>query len=309
MTGGTGSYSVLCGAGNDNLTGGDGGDAMNGGTGNNTYTYTAINTADSGETITFNTTVGATETIAVTAGAGIAMDLTAVNGGALLTGLDAVTMAAADDVTFLASQVTGLTIAATGTGGAVENLTVNGATGTVDDTIDLSNVTLTNAAVVVSAGAGADTVTANAGGGSFTLGAGADTFTAGAGADVVVVGNTDSGITVATADTITSFTTGADTLSLGVVGVLVNAGGGTTAENYTEAAAAVADFAAAFTAANTAIAAANVTETTATVFYNLQYDATNGYLFEDTDADGDADQVMILTGITDATLAPGDIVA
>jgi len=70
-----------------------------------------------------------------------------------------------------------------------------------------------------------------------------------------------------------------------------------------------ADFAAAFTAANTAVAAANTTETTATVFYNLQFDATNGYLFEDIDADGDVDQVIILTGIDNTSLAPADIVA
>ena len=231
------------------------------------------------------------------------MDLTAVNGGALLTGLDAVTLAAGDDVVFLASQVTGLTIGVTGTNAATDLFTVNGATGTVNDTINLSGVSLTTAGVSVAAGAGADTITANAGGGAFNFGTGADTFTAGAGTDAITIGDTDSGITVATADSITGFLSGTDTLTLGLIGDnTANTG------NYVEAGAAVADFAAALAAANTGLAVLNSTSAAATL-YNFQFDATNGYLFEDTDSDGDADQVIILVGETNATIAHSDIIA
>ncbi|MED7677133.1 hypothetical protein GN286_04175 [Rhodobacteraceae bacterium IMCC15231] len=299
MTGGTGNDTLIGGGGNDNLTGAAGADALIGGLGNNTYTF---NTGDvvSGDTITFNQTVGATETI-VTA---TATDLSLLNGGALLTGLDTMTLTAG--ATVVASQVTGLTLAANGSAG--NDLTVNGTANA--DTLDLSNVTMGAVTdTIIATGNGDDVITGTNLIDGITGGAGADTMTGGAAADVFTIGNTDSGITVATADTITDFVSGADTIALGVLGVLVNAGGGTTAENYTEAGAAVADFAAAFTAANTAVAAANTTETTATVFYNLQFDATNGYLFEDIDADGDVDQVIILTGIDDTTLAPADIVA
>jgi Ca2+-binding RTX toxin-like protein len=310
MTGGAGNDTLIGGAGDDNITGGDGADALQGGLGSNTYTYVAAATADSGETITFNTTTGATETISVTDGAGtqIVLDATAINGGALLTGLDAISLGAADDITLLGAQVTGLTVAVTGTGGAVETVTVNGATGTVDDTIDVSNFTLTNAALTVSGGAGADTITGGAGIQTITGGAGADTMTLGddTAADVVVIGNTDSGITVATADTITDFESGSDQLSLGLAGSTTT----NATENYGEAGAAVADFAAALSAANNALATLNSNGvTTAATLYNFQFDATNGYLFEDITGDGTADQVIILTGITDGDIAHTDIVA
>ena len=134
--------------------------------GNNTYTYNAAATADSGETITFNQTAGATETITVDNGAGtqIAVDLSLVNGGALLTGLDAITLGATDDVTLLGGQVTGLTVAVTGTAAGTDIVTINGATGTVADTISTANLTsaLANAGMVITTGAGADTITGGA---------------------------------------------------------------------------------------------------------------------------------------------------
>jgi Ca2+-binding RTX toxin-like protein len=310
MTGGSGNDTLIGGAGNDNITGGDGADALQGGLGNNTYTYTAAATADSGETITFNTTTGATETIVVddgVAGTQIAVDLTAVNGGAVLTGLDTITMGTLDDVTLLASQLTGLTVAINGVAAANNVATVNGTTSA--DTIDLSNViNAATAAMSVNGLAGNDTITAGTGIQTITGGAGADTMTLGddTDADVVVIGNTDSGITLATADTITDFESGSDQLSLGLAG-------STTAdatENYGEAAAAVADFAAALSAANNALATLNSNgTTTAATLYNFQFDATNGYLFEDITGDGTADQVIILTGITDGDIAHTDIVA
>ena len=74
-----------------------------------------------------------------------------------------------------------------------------------------------------------------------------------------------------------------------------------------EAGAAVADFAAALAAADIALAALNGTSA-ATQLYAFQFDGTNGYLFIDTDSDGDADQVIVLAGVTSAGFSAADIV-
>ena len=75
-----------------------------------------------------------------------------------------------------------------------------------------------------------------------------------------------------------------------------------------EAGAAVADFSAALAAANAALASLDGTSA-ASRLYAFEFDGTNGYLFIDTDSDGDADQVVILTGVTDAGISAGDIIA
>ena len=154
--------------------------------------------------------------------------------------------------------------------------------------------------------AGNDTFVGTNGIDTITGGTGADTMTGGGAADVfIIAAATDSGLTVTTADTIKDFATGVDKVQLGLAG---NNTANNAAENYGEAGAAVADFAAALGAANTALAVLNSNgNTNAAALYNLQHDATNGYLFIDTDSDGDADAVVILTGITNATFAHSDI--
>ena len=98
---------------------------------------------------------------------------------------------------------------------------------------------------------------------------------------------------IASADEITGFATGSDKLQLGVAGI---------AGNSNEAGGAVADFTAALAAADAALGG--------TVVYAFQWDASNGYLFEDTNADGTADQVIVLVGVTGATFdATTDIIA
>ena len=127
---------------------------------------------------------------------------------------------------------------------------------------------------------------------TITGGLGADAMSGGANNDVFVIGNSDSGLTLLTADTISDFGVGSDDLSLGV------AGSGT---NYLEAGAAVADFDTALIAADAAL--------NGTVIYSFQWDATSGYLFEDSNSDGTADQVIVLTGINNTEIASGDILA
>lgn len=157
----------------------------------------------------------------------------------------------------------------------------------------------------LSALAGADSLAGEGGTDTLAGGSGMDHLAGGAGSDVFVFGITDSGLTEATADRITDFATGSDRLSLGVAG---NAAAGTG--NYVEAGAAVTDFAAALAAAETALSALNGTAGGASArLYAFEFDASNGYLFIDTDSDGDADQVIVLTAITSAGIAGSDIIA
>jgi hypothetical protein len=78
--------------------------------------------------------------------------------------------------------------------------------------------------------------------------------------------------------------------------------------NYVEAGAAVASFSAALTAANAALATLNGTSAAAEL-YSFQFDAANGYLFDDTDGDGAADQVIVLAGIDNNEFAHSSIIA
>ena len=159
-----------------------------------------------------------------------------------------------------------------------------------------------NGTDVLLAGDGDDNLFGQGGTDELNGGAGADSLDGGGGADTFTIGNSDSGITLATADTINDFGDGADKLKLGLAG---DTTGGDV--NYVEAGAAVADFAAALTAANTALAALNGTST-AIELYAFQFDATNGYLFDDVNSDGIADQVIVLTGINNTEIAATDII-
>jgi len=125
-----------------------------------------------------------------------------------------------------------------------------------------------------------------------TAGAGADTLTGGAGKDkFVVIG---AGITAATVDTITDFVTKVDTLDFtGAV-----AGSST---NYSEALAAVADFATALAAANVAL--------DGTVKYNVQQIGSDSYVFADNAGTGSATEVVKLVGVSLTGIEFGDIVA
>jgi hypothetical protein len=120
-------------------------------------------------------------------------------------------------------------------------------------------------------------------------------------ADTYIIGDSDSGNTEAAADTISAWDV-SDTLVMGYGG---------HATNYSEAVAVVASFAAAQTAAATAIALLNTNDGvggTEPEFYNFQWTATNGYLFEDTNGDGTIDQFVIMTAADNTMISSANFV-
>lgn len=154
----------------------------------------------------------------------------------------------------------------------------------------------------------ADTLTGNSGVNVLTGNTGADTF---------VIGNTDSGVTLDTADTIADFTSLTDLLKLGTAGDATVGTGNlvqSTADYDDDSAGNVngtinaTEFATILTAANIALATLNTTSV-ATELYAVigDTDTGNGYLFVDTDSNGTANEVIILTGTT--AIAAADIIA
>lgn len=169
--------------------------------------------------------------------------------------------------------------------GGTGNLEIEGGAG--DD-----NITTLAGDDQIEGGAGDDTISSGTGDDTVTGGTGTDAITLGGGTNVVVVDDGDSGITAVTADSVTGFVSGTDTLSLGTAG---------TAANYVEATGTGA-FAACLAAANAAM--------DGTVLYYADDDGIDTFVFEDSDGDGTADQGIILTGITTgAGFALTDIVA
>jgi Ca2+-binding RTX toxin-like protein len=231
--------------------------------------------------------VSGTDTVRVTA----TTNLT----GVTFSNIDAVSLADGVTATFAGSQISGQTWAVSGAaGGGTETLAVTAAFGA---SVNLSGLTgLTDLSVTLTGAGGAETLTGSTAADRITGGAGADSLTGGGGADVFVFVGLQSGITAVTADVIGDFGAG-DALSLGL------AGDGT---NYVEAAMPEADFAAALAAADLALAALNGTSS-ATQLYAFEFDGTNGYLFVDTDSDGDADQVIILTGVDNTEISAAAI--
>ncbi|MBX7230056.1 MAG: hypothetical protein K1X48_10685 [Burkholderiaceae bacterium] len=138
-------------------------------------------------------------------------------------------------------------------------------------------------------------------------GAGRDVMNGGGGSNIFEFKGADSTLDLATADIVNGFDSGKNIVRLfnpdGKEFVAVAAGVGI---NYIKAALSdvptsggkVANFTEALTAANKALSAlnANISASTGSLV-TFQYDANNGYLFQDVDGNGTADQVIILTGI------------
>ncbi|QQD18850.1 tandem-95 repeat protein [Spongiibacter nanhainus] len=154
---GLGGDDVIIGTdGNDTIIGGGGADNMTGGLGDNTYVFTTGSVV-AGETITFNN--AGTETLRVNS----STEFFALNNGARLSAVDAITIVEGQTASFLVNQLSGnaAPVVSGNTGGAVETLEIHGTDSA--DTIDLEALqfTISNTApvmVAVDAGVGADTV-------------------------------------------------------------------------------------------------------------------------------------------------------
>lgn len=277
----------------DTITGGAGADSLSGGAGADVFVYAGAGDIAAGESVNGDS------------GGNILLfngdlDFT----GVAIANISALALGSGVSATVSGAQASGQSWTVSGVaGGAVETLTVAAA---LDSAVDLTYLgAVTNAALVLAGAAGAETLTGSAAVETLSGGAGGDLLTGRGGADIFVFGVTDSSLSPATADRVADFVSGADKLSLGLAG---NAAAGTG--NYVESATVLADFAAALASANTALAALNATAGGAAArLYAFRSDADNGYLFVDTDSDGDADQVIVLAGVTAATFAATDIVA
>lgn len=183
------------------------------------------------------------------------------------------------------------------TGSQNLTLTATAATGTTGFSIDGSaftgklTVTGTAASDIVKGGSGEDIISGGAG-------AVADTLTGGAGNDKFIV---IAGITAATADVITDFVTKADKIDFAAAG---NGAALAAAGDYTEATAAVADFAAALAAANLVLTNAGGVRQV-----NVQQVGSDSWVFYNNGAAAGADQVVKLTGVALTGIEFGDILA
>ncbi|MDO9601872.1 MAG: DUF4214 domain-containing protein [Rhodocyclaceae bacterium] len=281
LTSGTGAQTITTGAGFNGAFGAAGADLQTTSTtGAMTINMSAVTGPATLRVITTESTGGGGNSI--TMGAGVTTVLATSTTGPL-------TINAANAVvaTVTATTTTGFVNVTTGAGADTVIVTTGDVaggnvivTGAGNDTIDVSAAVATTSGNTITGGLGADTII----------------LTGNTSKDTIVIGNNDSGITVATADRITGFDTTKDFLKMGIAG--------TDNVNYVEAGSAVADFAAALTAANAAL--------NGTVLYSFQWVTginAAGYLFQDTGVDGIADQVVVLVGIDNAGIAFGNIIA
>lgn len=321
LVGGAGNDTLQGRAGNDVIEGGDGDDVIDGGAGvdkltggagRDTFITVDANTVGAASTAT--TTI--TDLVAGTDKIGFGTAITSVV--TLTTNYDS----QADLITAAAAAGTGATgtavtagiaavfdyksekyvlIDANNTAGYTDGtdilLKVTGLTGTLATTdFTTAGTTITSNGAIVGTALD-DTLTGGAGNDTITGAAGADTMTGGTGADTFAYGSlatvsAQTGITLATADTITGFVSGTDFIKTGTAGTVANYSG----------AAAVASFALAQAAADTAM--------DGTVVYHLTSTAADGgLLFVDSNADGTADAVIKLTGVDFTSFAFGDIIA
>lgn len=202
---------------------------------------------------------------------------------------------------FTGAQLTGKTMLVEGTtASATDTITVT-ATNATGETINLSGLTGTDSVstgikgAILTGGAGKDVLIGTNRADVIVGGADADQMTGGLGGDNFAI-DSDGVATAAAADVVTDFSASAgDTLEFG-------SAAGSGAGLYAEGATAVADYAAALAAANTAFNA----DGTAT--YNAQQVGSDLYVFFGAAAGFVATEVVKLVGVTLATFAPADIV-
>jgi hypothetical protein len=153
---------------------------------------------------------------------------------------------------------------------------------------------------VLTGSAGSDYLNGTSAADTMSGGAGADFMTGGAGADQFVFAAGDSGITLATADTITDFVTGVDTIATSRL-----AGNATIADGS-----ALVDFAAFVTAANAVLTAGAGTNDVYVAYNAAASDNAWAVVDENDSGSVDAgDTVIVLVGVNLASeVAPGDFV-
>jgi len=253
---------VVDGAGRADLTGADSVQANS-------------NTIDAGagtDTVILGTSVLSTETVDVDDGA--ADVVFNASAGATI------------DVDILDTVISSTGIIIAGGAGAV----AVGAAGAITGTVGADTITGTAGIDTIDGGAGNDTISGGAGADVITGGTGADTLTGGADADDFILASGDTGATVATADTITDFATGSDSIALGgAAGTDGTAGGNMLSADGSG----MAGLAAVITAADVAF--------DGTVIYYVAYDVAgsgDGYLLFDEDANGtfDDDEALVILG-------------
>jgi len=253
---------VVDGAGRADLTGADSVQANS-------------NTIDAGagtDTVILGTSVLSTETVDVDDGA--ADVVFNASAGATI------------DVDILDTVISSTGVIIAGGAGAV----AVGAAGAITGTVGADTITGTAGIDTIDGGAGNDTISGGAGADVITGGTGADTLTGGADADDFILASGDTGATVATADTITDFATGSDSIALGgAAGTDGTAGGNMLSADGSG----MAGLAAVITAADVAF--------DGTVIYYVAYDVAgsgDGYLLFDEDANGtfDDDEALVILG-------------
>jgi len=219
--------------------------------------------------------------------------------GADVTLTDVEVIDLVNDATVSSELLDGASFTITGAGSGTSVLTVSLATAADVDLsgIDASDSVSSGADFSILGGTGANTIIGTSIADDIDAGAGVDEMTGGDGDDVFIFDNSDTGITVATADTITDFTTTEDSIDLnGYVS-------GTS--TYTEAdGSAVASFTALVALADAAL---DGTDDDVYVSYNA-LGTGDAYVFFDADASGaftTGDTLIILTGVS----AAADIIA
>ena len=303
-------------ANNDTITGGDEADTLTGSGGNDTFVYSFLNandsTSQSADTITdFN--AGDIITVdAGTLGVGAVFLNTFASVASLAAGdnsLDGAPGALRFGDSFFSSDTNQFVVDVDGNGDVQDG---------VDLVINVANFSASQVRYTVQTDAGGNTVTTGAGNDTIngaagadlvTGGAGADTYTLALGANVVTIGNTDSGMTVATADTVADFTAATYAFEMGAAGdATANTG------NYVEVADADydGDLTLILAALNTAAATlANTSAATELYVFAQDTEATaqRGYIGNDVDGDGTIDQVIVLTGnIGAANISAADFI-
>ncbi|MDO8453215.1 MAG: hypothetical protein Q7S59_01435 [Sulfurimonas sp.] len=238
---------------------------------------TTVNTtthgASSAQTITTGTGAASVNATTLLAGAQTisGVNLNTVHATVLGAGAQTITSMSTSAVTVVADAFNGAQTITTGVG--ADSVTTTSAAGTIN---------------TITTGAGNDTIVASLGSDTITGGAGVDIMTGGSGTDTFLIAAPDTGITLATADTITDFTAG------DVINATSIVGGATIVDGS-----GFADFDAFVAAAN----AVYTVNTAAYIAYNAANSGDAWVLLDHDNSDSvtTGDSIVVLSGVNTAT--------